>query len=442
MSSINTAQSFYVSKILICYLNPKLLAFPILALLLSVSVMSLNSVHAQTSDTTGTFTVDFGNGHSFDIPYSISGATVSNMKADTSIPELKIAINPTADGHITLKVPGGDRNSTSQQNLIVLVDGQKTDYTQTFENNSRMITVSFSAHNSSIEIIGQHTPQMVYSNSQPSTQPNSSCSQDDIKNAKQQLADTEKRYGDLKMKIYNDWQSAHNSGQYTGTWEEYAKEKFFSSPELADIKATHEKSSSILKNCFGNSMPQYNPQPYGVPNTSCSQDDVNHAKQELATSEKQASELKSKIYQEYQQAQSSGQFNGTWNDYAHEKFSNSPEIAQIKTTHDKFSSVLKNCYGQVPPHANAPSNPSYGQNIPTSTNDVNAVNPDNGGNLALDSQTGTQSTLQPSDLASNLPQNIPGWVRGIAGWWAEGKISDSEFVSAIKFLVHQGIIKL
>ncbi len=37
---------------------------------------------------------------------------------------------------------------------------------------------------------------------------------------------------------------------------------------------------------------------------------------------------------------------------------------------------------------------------------------------------------------------IPAWVRGIAGWWAEGKISDDDFVTAIKFLVHQRIIKL
>lgn len=336
-----------------------------------MSIIPLNSVYSQTGVVTETFTVDAGNGHFFNIPYSISGATVFDIKADTSVPELKIKINATTDGKITLIVPGG--KDSMQQNLTVLVDGKKTDFTQTFENNSRRITISFSSSNSSIEIIGQHTPQ----------------------------------------------QGNPNTPQTTPT-----------------------------------------------PNSSCTQDVINHARQELVTSEKQASDLKNKIYQEYQQAQSSGQFNGTWTDYANEKFSNSPEVIQIKATHDKFSSVLRSCYGQVPPQTNTQPNPSHSKDMPPQPSDVNpdptnrddnqdlgntdqnTMNQDNanfdtGGNLAIDSQTtNTQKTLQPFDLASNIPQSIPGWVRGIAGWWAEGKISDSEFESAIKFLVQQGIIKL
>jgi len=31
--------------------------------------------------------------------------------------------------------------------------------------------------------------------------------------------------------------------------------------------------------------------------------------------------------------------------------------------------------------------------------------------------------------------------KGVAAWWAQGKISDDDFVSAIKFLVKEGIIK-
>ena len=36
---------------------------------------------------------------------------------------------------------------------------------------------------------------------------------------------------------------------------------------------------------------------------------------------------------------------------------------------------------------------------------------------------------------------IPNWVKSIAGWWAEDKISESEFINAIEFLISQGIIK-
>ena len=37
-------------------------------------------------------------------------------------------------------------------------------------------------------------------------------------------------------------------------------------------------------------------------------------------------------------------------------------------------------------------------------------------------------------------QEIPDWVKNNAGWWAEGIISESEFLSGIEFLVKDGII--
>lgn len=36
---------------------------------------------------------------------------------------------------------------------------------------------------------------------------------------------------------------------------------------------------------------------------------------------------------------------------------------------------------------------------------------------------------------------IPDWVKGIAGWWAEDKISETEFINAMEYLISQGIIK-
>ena len=35
---------------------------------------------------------------------------------------------------------------------------------------------------------------------------------------------------------------------------------------------------------------------------------------------------------------------------------------------------------------------------------------------------------------------IPDWVKGIAGWWSEDKISESEFINAMEFLITQKII--
>ena len=39
-------------------------------------------------------------------------------------------------------------------------------------------------------------------------------------------------------------------------------------------------------------------------------------------------------------------------------------------------------------------------------------------------------------------QNVPNWVRSIFIWYGEEKISEDELLSAIKFLVNQGIINL
>ncbi len=39
-------------------------------------------------------------------------------------------------------------------------------------------------------------------------------------------------------------------------------------------------------------------------------------------------------------------------------------------------------------------------------------------------------------------KNVPDWVRNNAGWWADGLISDDDFVSGIKYLVEQGIIRV
>ena len=46
-------------------------------------------------------------------------------------------------------------------------------------------------------------------------------------------------------------------------------------------------------------------------------------------------------------------------------------------------------------------------------------------------------------LTSNVSteNEIPHWVKNTAGWWADDKISETEFVNAIEFLVNDGIIQ-
>ena len=48
----------------------------------------------------------------------------------------------------------------------------------------------------------------------------------------------------------------------------------------------------------------------------------------------------------------------------------------------------------------------------------------------------------PVQSSETLGEKIPNWVRNNAGWWANGLISDDDFVSGIKYLVEQGIIRV
>ena len=38
--------------------------------------------------------------------------------------------------------------------------------------------------------------------------------------------------------------------------------------------------------------------------------------------------------------------------------------------------------------------------------------------------------------------SIPAWVKGVAGFWVDGNITDAEFVEAIEFLIDSGIIQV
>ena len=48
----------------------------------------------------------------------------------------------------------------------------------------------------------------------------------------------------------------------------------------------------------------------------------------------------------------------------------------------------------------------------------------------------------PEQSSENVENVIPDWIRNNAGWWSEGMISDDDFVSGIKYLVEQGIIRV
>ncbi len=49
----------------------------------------------------------------------------------------------------------------------------------------------------------------------------------------------------------------------------------------------------------------------------------------------------------------------------------------------------------------------------------------------------------PQSTSEAEQENVlPDWIRSNAGWWANGMISDDDFITGIKYLVGQGIIKV
>ncbi len=48
----------------------------------------------------------------------------------------------------------------------------------------------------------------------------------------------------------------------------------------------------------------------------------------------------------------------------------------------------------------------------------------------------------PQDAGQQAGYAIPGWIKDNARWWADGLISDEEYVNALQYLVSQGILKI
>ena len=48
----------------------------------------------------------------------------------------------------------------------------------------------------------------------------------------------------------------------------------------------------------------------------------------------------------------------------------------------------------------------------------------------------------PKQASETAQEHVPDWVRNNAGWWADGLITEDDFVKGIQFLVEKGIIRV
>ena len=56
--------------------------------------------------------------------------------------------------------------------------------------------------------------------------------------------------------------------------------------------------------------------------------------------------------------------------------------------------------------------------------------------------TGGIIAVAPTSISSETSEGVPSWVKTNAGWWADGTLSDGEFVNGIQHLMSLGIINI
>ena len=56
---------------------------------------------------------------------------------------------------------------------------------------------------------------------------------------------------------------------------------------------------------------------------------------------------------------------------------------------------------------------------------------------------GIASVLLLTSLVGSVDaNNVPDWVKNNAGWWADGTLTENEFVNALQYLIKMGIMNV
>ena len=50
--------------------------------------------------------------------------------------------------------------------------------------------------------------------------------------------------------------------------------------------------------------------------------------------------------------------------------------------------------------------------------------------------------IPPTEQGTGSDDVIPSWIKNNAGWWADGQIDDGSFVSGLQWLISNGIMKI
>ncbi len=107
------------------------------------------------------YEVDAGSRGTFDVEYTIKGGDVKNMIVDPNIFGMRIQVNVTDDGSITLDLPrqfiGAENQDGKDIGFIILINEINASYEElVVHSDSRIITINFEPGDTEIQIIGTY----------------------------------------------------------------------------------------------------------------------------------------------------------------------------------------------------------------------------------------------------------------------------------------------
>lgn len=165
----------------------------------------------------------------------------------------------------------------------------------------------------------------------------------DASDAKKQIESLDRKYSELKKKAYAEWESMSKSGQYSGSWEEYAQ-KFLDSAEVKEIQTLRQKYAEIDQKCqqYGAFKPEYS----DSKKKDCDNADYQNIKKTFFTIEQKMIAAKEKYYKEWESLSKSGKYSNSWDQYAKENLHSSSEALEYQNMQTKYGNLIRHCQSE------------------------------------------------------------------------------------------------
>ncbi|MBI5698464.1 MAG: hypothetical protein HZC29_08330 [Thaumarchaeota archaeon] len=149
----------------------------------------------------------------------------------------------------------------------------------------------------------------------------------------------EEKLVSAKNRYYKEWESLSKSGKYSDTWDKYAKENLYTSPEWVEYQKAQEKYGTIIQYCQSEQPVLQKPNMVAKP-VGCNDSDLENAKKALSESDQKVTALKNRLYAEWKLQRDVGKISDDWDIYMKQHFDGAAEVKEWRQIQEKFSNVF------------------------------------------------------------------------------------------------------